>query len=118
MRHLRGWWRALCLATWVNYVLNSDTSRSALDLPLRAYRGEPTHALNAGSASGDWFLYFLKEFVPHRTLNHEVGCAAEDLHRLYIRLKRVSHLLVGSEVRILLFEYHFVPCAHDIGPDA
>src|SRR5713101_6201678 len=25
MRHLRGWWRALCLATWVNYVVNSHT---------------------------------------------------------------------------------------------
>src|SRR2546426_11962124 len=30
MRHLRAWWRELCLATSGNYVLNSHTSRPTL----------------------------------------------------------------------------------------
>ena len=93
-------------------------SRGAKSLPLRSYRIGLAHALNAGSASGEWCLHFLEEFVAHRTLNYQVGCASEDLHRLCIRLKRISHLLEGSEVRILFLEYHFIPCAHDMRPDS
>src|SRR5260370_29134129 len=56
MRHLRAWWRELCLATSENYVVNSDTtvgSREPLRI-VRTIRGfqAPRSRLDAPMSSG------------------------------------------------------------------
>src|SRR5713226_5790738 len=63
MRHLRAWWRELCLATSENYVMNSDTPTghsiycpAGLDLrraELRASCVRTGKARRAGGRSGD-----------------------------------------------------------------
>src|SRR3989442_5977706 len=76
MRHLRAWWRELCLATSGNYVLNSHTSlpapRSApgdqRTLWMLAHRrgglvaiqatdaGTPLDGRRSNAAPGHWFI--------------------------------------------------------------
>src|SRR6267142_4657532 len=53
MRHLRAWWRELCLATSENYVVNSDTSPGTINRLGSRHEVRPLASRRAQARSAD-----------------------------------------------------------------